>query len=138
MRTEKEPKEIVYIGEAEDLARRIQRVRTPARKGKGGDTNKRLNKIFHEYLKADRTIVLDVADFEPCEINGVRIDREAIGDRFKRRMLENLVLAMEQQVGRYELLNIAIDPIAKLRQKVAMLPPKKLREISKQHGLYKS
>src|SRR5258708_7300999 len=41
-------REDVYIGEAEDLVSRIQRVLTPSQSAKGGETNRRLNKIFSE------------------------------------------------------------------------------------------
>ncbi len=138
MRIEGEVKEAIYIGEAEDLVRRIQRVLTPSRKTKGGDTNKRLNKIFHKYLKADRTIVLDIADFEPFEINGIRFGSDTIGDRFKRRALENILLGDAQASDKYELVNIFVDPVEKARQAVAKLPPSAVREVIKRYGLDKS
>ncbi len=137
MRISGEAKEPVYIGEAEDLVRRIQRVRTPSRKTKEGDTNRRLNKIFHEYLSAERKVVLDIADIEPFEINGVRFDKQGLGDRFKRRALENILLLIAQSSPGYELLNMVVDPIDKAERALKMLKPHQIREIIKHYGLDK-
>ena len=139
MRTEVEEKEKIYIGEAEDLVRRIQRVRTPSRRAKQADTNKRLNKLFSRYLFAGRNIVLEIADVEPFELKvieagherAIRFDQDESHDRFKRRALENLLLIDAQTSDQYELLNIFIDPVEKLRRSVMKLPPRQLREFMK-------
>src|SRR2546422_7016088 len=60
VRSSGEPKETVYIGEAENIVRRIQRVLTPSRKPKKGDTNSRLNKIFLDRVAAGKRVVLDI------------------------------------------------------------------------------
>lgn len=130
-----ESREPIYIGEAEDLIRRIQRVRTPSKKAKEGDTNKRLHDIFMKYLKAGRTIVLDVADVEPFEINGLRFGQETMGDRFKRRALENILLALAQKSKGFELLNVVVDPVDKAREALAKLKPHELREVRRKYGL---
>lgn len=138
MRSEGETKEFIYIGEAEDLVQRIQRVRTPSRKARDGDTNKRLNKIFHEHLSAGRKIVLDIADIEPFEINGIRFGRDTIDDRFQRRAIENILLAMAQASNEFELLNIVVDRVEKARRTLAKLPPHVVREVFRRYGLDKS
>ena len=68
MRKEGEQKEPIYIGEAEELPKRIQRVRTPSNKAKDSNTNKRLHQIFQKYLTEGRIIVIDVADIDPFEV----------------------------------------------------------------------
>ena len=138
MRVGSEMKERIYIGEAEHLVTRIQRVRTPSRKAKEGDTNKRLNKLFTEYLSEGRKIVLDIADIEPFEVNSIRFDHSALGHRFRRRALENLLLAIAEVSGDYELLNIVIDPVEKARRALARLPASAVREIIKRYGLSKA
>jgi len=134
LRNPGEAKEMVYIGEAEDLIRRMQRVLTPSRKAKEGDTNRRLNEIFNRELAAGRKIVLDVADIEPFEINGVPFASGSMGDRFKRRALENLLLALAQASGQYDLLNVSVDPVEKARQAIARLPPHVIRDLIRKHG----
>jgi len=137
MRTSTNTKEPIYIGEAEDVVRRIQRVRTPSRKAKEVDTNKRLNALFHSYLSAGNIIFLEIVDVESFELNGVRFGRDTMGDRFKRRMTENLLLAIEQKSGAYELLNITIDPVQKARKALEKLPPGEVRKLIRQYGLDK-
>jgi len=88
VRSSGEPKETVYIGEAENIVRRIQRVLTPSRKPKKGDTNSRLNKIFLDRVAAGKRVVLDIADVDPFEINGIRFGRDTLGDRFQRCAIE--------------------------------------------------
>jgi hypothetical protein len=134
MRISGEQKEPIYIGEAEDVVRRIQRVIAPAKKEKPGDTNYRLNRIFKDYAATGRTVVLDIADIEPFEINGHSYGRGTLGDRFKRRALENLLLVDAVEDCRYELLNIAVDPVEKVRAAIAMLPPNVIREIAKKYA----
>ena len=103
MRISGEPKEPIYLGEAEDVLRRIQRVLTPHRTAKAPNTNGRLHKIFREHLASGRKIVLDIADIEPFELNGVRFDKNGFGDRFKRRALENILLVIAQQSRGFDL-----------------------------------
>lgn len=138
MRIEGEVKEAIYIGEAEDLVRRIQRVRTPSRKAKAGNTNKRLHKIFREYLRAGRKIVLDIADIESYEINGISFGCDTIDDRFQRRAIENILLAIAQASNEFELLNIIVDRVEKARRTLAKLPPHVVREVIRRYGLDKS
>jgi len=120
--------EPVYIGEAEVLVRRVQKVLTPPRTAKGGETNKRLREIFDRERAAGKSIFLDVADFEPFEINAVLFSREELGDRFKRRLLEDLSLCFAQALG-HPLLNKVVDPVDKVVAKLKKLPPHLLRQV---------
>jgi hypothetical protein len=113
------------------------RVRTPSKNAKDTDTNKRLHQIFQKYLAEARMIVVDVADIGPFEVNGIHFDSHELGDRFKRRALENLLLVIGQQSNEFELLNMVVDPVEEAREKLLKLPPHKLRELMKLYGLDK-
>ena len=134
MRVQGEPKETIYIGEAEDLVQRIQRVLTPPKNGERASTNQRLNKIFHEYLLTGRKIVLDVADIQEFTVNGIRFDTSSMRDRFKRRTLENLLLVLAQHSEQFELLNIVVEPLAKAERLLKRLKPHQLREILRKYA----
>lgn len=138
MRLPGEPKEPIYIGEAEDLVQRIQRVRTPAKNGKSDNTNQRLNRIFHQHMLAGRKIVLDVADIQEFTLNGIRFDSSSISDRFKRRALENLLLVLAQHAGQFELLNMVVEPTSKAERLLKRLKPHQLREILRKYATGKS
>jgi hypothetical protein len=130
-------RESVYIGEAEELPRRIQRIKTPSCKAKNTDTNKRLGLIFQNFLLEGRKIVIDIADIQPFEVNGIRFDNGSLGDRFKRRALENLILVTAQQANDFELLNMVVDPLDKAERALMRLKPRQLREIIRDYGLAK-
>jgi hypothetical protein len=125
---EKEP---IYIGEAEQLPRRIQRVCTPSKTAKDTDTNKRLHTIFHKYLSEGRKIAFDVADVEPFEISGVRFGGDTMHDPFKRLAVENILLALAQKSGEFELLNVFVDRVADAVEKLSKLPPNELKKLLK-------
>lgn len=129
MQNEGDTTESIYIGEAEDLVRRIQRVITPPQTAKGGNTNKRLNKIFTDFIRAGRKVVLDVAEIEPFELNGIRFGRDTIGERFKRCALENILLVFAAANPHYKLLNAVLDPPGKSLEVLQALPAYKLREL---------
>jgi len=124
-------KEPIYIGEAEELPKRIQRVRTPSKTAKDTDTNRRLHQIFQQFLSQGRKIVIDVADVDPFEMNGVRFGGDTMGDLFKRRAVENILLALAQKSGEFELLNVVVDPVEEVREKLSRLSPHELRELLK-------
>jgi hypothetical protein len=138
LRQEGESKEVVYIGEAEDLIYRIQRVLSPPRQAGRSNTNTRLNEIFTKHVAAGRTIVLDIADIEPFEINGVRFGRDTMRDRFKRRMLENMVLVIAQESKKFDLLNMVVDPLDKVELLFKRLKPHERREIMNQYSASKT
>jgi hypothetical protein len=97
--------EAVYVGEAEDLSVRIQRVLTPGETEKrGGQTNERLRKKFDEGLAKGNKISLETADFEDFEFNRVCLSKQQLHNRFHRCALENLLILVEVAAGR-EVLN---------------------------------
>lgn len=129
-----EVKEPVYIGEAEDIANRIQRVLTPPRKTLKRNTNGRLNTILSKHVAAGRTVALDIADVDPFEINDIRFGREAMGDRFKRRMIENLMLVLAQKSEQFELLNMVVEPLERVDRFIRSLKPHEKREIIRRYS----
>ena len=137
LKKQPEEKEAVYIGEAEQLPRRIQRVLTPSKTAKDTNTNKRLHQMFQEFLSKGRKIVIEVADLDSFEVNGVRFGADTMGDTFKRRAVENILLALAQKSGEFELLNVVVDPVEEVRQKLSRLPPHELKKIIKLYGLDK-
>ena len=138
MRVAGEQKEPIYIGEAEDLVRRIQRVRTPSKNGKVGNTNVRLNRIFRDYLLTGKKILIDIADIGPFELNGIRFDGQALGDRFKRRALENLLLVLAQNSAQFEILNTIVEPLDKVERLLRELKPHELREVQRKYASNKA
>jgi hypothetical protein len=127
-----ETKEPIYIGECEDLVQRMQRVLTPAKNSKS--TNARVGAILHEFAAAGRYVVIDVADITRFELNGHIYGQDTIGDRFKRRALEQILLVDAANDFHFELLNVVVDSVEKMRAEVASLPPSKLKAILKNRG----
>jgi hypothetical protein len=105
-------KDAVYIGEAEDLPRRVQRVLTPAKNKREGDTNRRLHELFEAALTSGTKVHLEVAQFEPFLFNGVRFSVEDLRNSFKRIAVENLFLAVAQTPD-LDLLNKYVDSTEK-------------------------
>jgi hypothetical protein len=134
LRVPGESKEPVYIGEAEDFVYRIQRVLAPPRMTKKSNTNRRLNDIFTKYVAAGRNVALDIADVDPFEINGIRFGRDTMADRFRRRAIENLMLVIAQESGKFELLNMVVDPLNKVERLIRNLKPHEKREIMRRYS----
>lgn len=127
-------KERIYIGEGEELTRRILWVLKPHSSSKASDTNRRLNEIFHQCALEKRAVWIDVADIDPFEINGVRFDQRDLGDRFKRRMLENLLLAIAGADKNCELLNNVVEPLDRDRELlIRRLSPRQVRETKQRY-----
>jgi len=127
-------KERVYIGQAEDLVTQIQRVLTPPRTGKGGQTNRRLKKLFDAAVSTGRLVFLDIADFEKFELNGVEFSNRDLTDSFKRLTLENLLLCIAQAEG-HPLLNSAVERADEARARLAKLKPRELRQLLREHEM---
>jgi hypothetical protein len=122
-------KERVYIGEADQLARRIQRVRTPSKTARDSDTNKRLNQLFQGFLAEGYKITIEIADIDPFEVNGVKFGAGNMHDPFKRRAVENILLALARKSGDCELLNVFVDRVALAVEKLSQLPPDELKKL---------
>ena len=124
-------KETIYIGQTEDLHQRIQRVLTPSKKAKAGDTNQKLKRFFDEQRSLTKEVILEIPEFEPFEFNDVRFSPDDLLDQFKRLALENLLLSFAQDAG-YVLLNeYELAPITMLKKQ----PFSKQREVFKNLGL---
>jgi hypothetical protein len=109
--------EEAYIGEAEILVKRAYAVRS-ARNASGVEakTNYRLRKYFDKQLETHRHIALEWLDFPPFEIDSVRFEPLELWDPFRRKCVENLVLAISSQ-QQFEILNAHTDPISKTLRK---------------------
>jgi hypothetical protein len=83
-----------------------------------------------KYVGDGRTIVIEVADFEPFEVNGIRFAKETLFDRFRRQVLENLLIVFAQRAeAEWELLNVRFGPIEKATLELAKVmrqPPEVL------------
>jgi hypothetical protein len=109
--------EAIYIGEAEDLSTRIQRVLTP---GSKPTTNRKLRNFFDGAIASGSSVILEMADFDEFVINGVRLAPKDLHNPFKRRALENLLLSAEGGSNR-RLLNQCVDSI---ERRIRRLSPK--------------
>lgn len=79
----------LYVGETDNLARRIQHCLSP---GNRQATNLRLKAYFDEALKREERVELQTLEFEPFQINKVNFSMDLLGHTHVRRTLENLVL----------------------------------------------
>jgi hypothetical protein len=78
-----------YIGETEDLARRIGQCLSP---GKQQATNLRLKAYFDSSIARNELVELQTIEFEEFSINQVVFSMDKLAHAHIRRMLENLVL----------------------------------------------
>lgn len=100
----------IYIGQREDLIRRMQHVLTPQKSGNRVDTSRRLHDSFQTYIAQGRKIVIEVADVEPFEMSGIPFGRGTVRDPFKWLALENLLLVVAQkEQTEWDLLNVIVS-----------------------------
>ena len=78
-----------YVGETDNLARRIQHCIRP---GKTQATNLRLKAYFDEAVNQKQQVELQTLVFEPFQVNRVKFSMELLGHTHIRLILENLVL----------------------------------------------
>ncbi len=78
-----------YVGETDNLARRIQHCLRP---GNTQATNLRLKGYFDEAVNQKQQVELQTLVFEPFQVNKVNFSMELLGHTHIRRILENLVL----------------------------------------------
>lgn len=78
-----------YVGETDDLARRIQQ---RVRPGIQHMTNSRLKAYFDETVKQKRQVELQTLVFKPFQVNKVNFTMEVLGHTLIRRILESVVL----------------------------------------------
>jgi hypothetical protein len=78
-----------YVGETDNLARRIQHYLRP---GKSQKTNLRLKAYFDDAVSQKQQVELQTLVFAPFQVNKVQLSMELLGHTHVRRALENLVL----------------------------------------------
>ena len=83
----------VYVGETDNLARRIHHCLAP---GKSQVTNLRLKAYFDEALKREERVELQTLDFEPFRINNVEFSVNLLGHTHVRQFFENFILVKLQ------------------------------------------
>jgi hypothetical protein len=83
----------LYVGETDNLARRIQHYLKP---GPRQATNLRLKRYFDEAAQKAERVEMEVLEFEPFQINQVSFSMDLLGRTHIRRMLENLILVLLQ------------------------------------------
>ena len=114
----------VYVGEAENLPRRLQGYLRP---GSSQQTNKRIKEYLERELSRGSTIELQRFRFRDFHILMSRatetyelISVNALCNPFKRKLVENIGIIVHD--ARYcEILNAAPDPIERRRQKALKL-----------------
>lgn len=113
--------EEAYIGEAEDLVRRIQRVLTPSKTPKPGNTNAKLKSTFDQTVASGRFVSLAILDFSPFEFGGVVFAPHSLSNQYRRRMMENLCLCDAEARGQ-KLINGSLDDAERLAGQFRELP----------------
>ncbi len=114
---EDEPR-LIYIGEAEDLSRRLGDVLRSRRVTSKPTTSARLNAKFTEEVSHGNTVTVAKAEFQDFSFNGVTFSQQnwSLSHKFKRCALENLFLSACLGWGE-RLLNMRIGPRERLRKK---------------------
>lgn len=90
--TGKEIPTAVYIGETENLARRLNHYVNP---GPKQSTNIRLNRYLVAEVGKGSKIELHTLNFLPFQVNGIPISAAQMEKVYVRRMIENLLLSLE-------------------------------------------
>jgi hypothetical protein len=119
----------VYIGEAENLRKRIGQYFNP---GPTQSTNLRLNAILQKDNDAGLCVRLEVLQVVPTYLNDIYICDGRFSDQYVRKMMENLTLA-DSDVTQYEILNLTSNPLERRKRKAMKDNP--LETFSQQHGL---
>ena len=84
----------VYIGETDNMKRRVTQYRNP---GSSQTTNINLNKIMKNYLKSGGRITIHLMNLITVEIDGKIIG--GLDDKYVRRFLENAAILHTIQQG---------------------------------------
>jgi hypothetical protein len=103
----------VYIGETDNLRRRIREYLNP---GPTQHTNRRLNSKFKTYIQKELTVQLEILKINPIYLNNVYLCDDRLSDQYIRKMMENFTLA-DSDVTQYEMLNATLNPIERRKRK---------------------
>jgi hypothetical protein len=86
-----------YVGETDDLARRVHHCLHP---GSTQRTNLRLKAYFDDAVSKGQRVELQTLVFEPFQVNEVKFTMESLAHTHIRRILENLALVwMEAEIA---------------------------------------
>jgi hypothetical protein len=107
----------IYVGETENLRRRL---RSYLRPGKRQKTNVRLRTLFESELKNGFKLELHLIRIVPFQMNDVLVSNYALHNPYVRGMVENFVLANHQDPN-CEILNLKMNPIERRKRKAVDL-----------------
>ena len=119
----------VYIGETENLRKRIDQYFNP---GPSQSTNLRLNATFKKDNDAGLNVRLEMLHVAPTYLNNIYICDGNFSDQYVRKMMENFTLA-DSDATQYEILNATENPIERRKRKAMKDNP--LEGFFQQHGL---
>jgi hypothetical protein len=91
----------VYIGEADNLARRVYHYLNPELTQQ---TNTRMRALMDGLLQEGLHIQLDALSIDGLRVNGADATHDALLDREMRRLVENWMIVVHRRAG-YEVLN---------------------------------
>ena len=114
----------VYIGEAENVCRRLAGYLAP---GSKQQTNIRIKQGLDERKAAGAAVQFQLLEFSPFRINGVVASRETLTSSYIRKLVENLAIALCLQ-ERIILLNRGTDLADKTLDKIFKLIPESRTE----------
>ena len=109
----------VYVGETENLSRRIGQYTKPHRTQQ---TNFEVHDEIEKSIKDGFKVWLEILKIEPVMINRVNLCNENLCDPFVREMIENFVLA-DIDTAYCVVLNIAENRISRRRRKAVKNNP---------------
>ena len=87
---ERDQRKSIYIGETENLARRLTHYLNP---GPRQPTNKRMRDFLGQELDLGAKVSFEVLEFDPFSINGHAYSMAGLGSKEVRCLLENLLLS---------------------------------------------
>lgn len=88
----------IYIGETENLARRLHHYLKP---GPSQLTNRRIRDLLDQEQSLGAIVSFDVLAFDPFSVNGHRYSETDLGNKEVRCFLENLLLSqLAPEIGR--------------------------------------
>jgi hypothetical protein len=110
--------QLIYIGEAVNLSRRVGNVLRPRRGSAKPKTSARLNAIFTEEVSRGNTVTVARAEFQDFSFNGVTFSQQdmSLFHKFKRCALESLFLCSYLGLGK-RLLNLRMEPSEYFKKK---------------------
>jgi hypothetical protein len=103
----------VYIGETENLKKRVYRYIKP---GKKPGTNLLLNAILSEDVAKGANVRLEVLNIDPIYLNSVYLCDGILSDQYIRKMMESLTV-VDSDVTQYEILNATLNPNERRKRK---------------------